>query len=1266
MGSGPRGSDYGPPQISETEKESLRRGVEQTLLPSVCEVKAERDARLARTDDEEEHQRIMEDYEGQMKSLKRLAEEMFKEAVDLEVKRLVEGGHGSPHTEGMITTPTSQSALYDEIQRERTRSGGTSDHPPTDRPTSGSTAPSRYSNADANDTPSDVGNSSNVNMNSNRQFKPQSISRATGKSLNSPTVSSPSPVPNRVNGAYPPPQSLADDDLDGFAEPYVGSHPSHPSISRRQSAASLSGSVRGTPYRHSPHPSADSAGPSRTAAYPQSSSPVSPRRNSGASLYKSGLTSTAPARGPLPGPSGWMYAAVPNSPQPQWSYDYAEGGSPSPISPPGRTDREQSDYQWSNSPRTRPEHQPQEGQRIPARHPSFGSETGLRRPESRISPRAIPTTSATPPDMYKQQQSSYTGGNNRRPESEERGVPIPVQGRMHAAPYGSPEHIRPSSTSLGSHRPIVSQRSFTTQADDYYPQASPSTSRGAFAPSSPVHVKRQNSSGSQRSARSVRSQSKSRPVDMYSYPEHYNAYSPQFADVPPSPAESYTDIFDEEDADFDVENLWIKQAAEEDRLRKAEEARRREMALKERERELEQLEEDLRKREEDFARREELKRREEELRQKERELRLREEAQRQEEEARALRLAEEQAAERKAKEQAEKERREALRMEAERRRLEEEEKARIREEEEEERRRVREEEEENARIRREEEENERIRREEEENERKRQEREREEKANERRQRKQQEKERKAKEKREREEKEQAERDRLKKEQEEREKQRRLERERKEKEEEERRERQRREEKEREEREIKEREEREVREREIREAKEREAMEAREARERRREAREKAEREAKEMEAEQARAAQEAREREREREEQEQQDKLSDESETEGANVESTSNGDWTPAEEAVFNKLEEDEKQKKAEQEEQDRLFAENLQKEEEALAAAERKAKEELEARRRDDVNNRQEYLNKMRQTEASRKRQDSTGNMSDTRRSPVTSTSASSSSHTATPWNIPRSNTSTHYAPADRTSSGSSFSNASGASLWSQNTTASGTSYSSTASAGFASSPKPTSSASAWGRTPHTSSTPHAPTPPHTTPATHPTSTPYSATPGFTNTTSEQVPYFDHETWQYMQDAEAARQAERFQSEMKKKEKERQAMESRSLAKDDIVRIFEDHERRWKVLPQADSLGWGSIPWPSLKTVRGVDDLNPTTINAYIRNDNWPSDKTLKERVREQIRRWHPDRFETNVLRKVREADRERVKLAAGVVARTLNDISKTIPSS
>lgn len=1252
-GSVPRGSDSGPTGLTDEQEKRLRRKVESILSPNLDQARLERNEKLARIDedDEEERQRILDNYDSERKTLTRLAQEMFKEEVEQELRRMHAGGSGSPHTEGVLTTPTSQSALYEEIQRERTRSGGTSDHPPVDLPTSRSKPPvSRYFNASI--SPSDIGSSSNVNVNSNGQSRPQSIGRAAGKSLYSSAA--PSPVPNHRNGVYSLAQPPGDDDLDDLPETFVGSPPSHHSVSRRQSASSLSGSIRSNHYRHPPYPVAEAAGPSRTATYPQQASPApSLRRNSGASNYKSGITATAPPSTRVPVPtSSWLHGATSNPPP--WYADWVEESSPSPVSPPGNTDREQSDYQFSNSPRSRPEYQLQDGQRIPGvRHPSFGSETGVRRPESRISPRSIPIPSGTPPDSYRPQQS-----NVRRLDSEERGVPIPGQSRVHVAPYGSPEHIRPPSTSLGSHRPIPPQRSFTATTEEYCPQNSPGSTRAVFPSGSPVYVKRQDSTGSVRSARSGRSISKPRP-DMYSYPDYSNGYAPaQLSELPGSPSERFTDIFDEKDADFNVESLWVK-AMEEDRRReeamqmekaKAEEARRRAEELKARERELEKMEEDIRKREEELARREVLRKREEELRQKEKELRQREEAQRLEEEERARKRAEEQAAERRAWEQAERERLERVRREEEEReriRREEEEEARIRQQEEE-RERAKREGEEKEKERREEEERERIRMEEEEKERVRKERE--DKAKERKQRKQMERERKERERREREEAEQAERERqkqerAKREQEERDNQQRLQRER---EENERRERRRKEAREKEEREAKEREEREVREREEREARER--------------AREAQEREA------------------REKREQEERDRLAAEEllsqELEAAKAQSISpENDWTPAEEAIFNKLEEDEKQKKAKQEEEDRLLAQQIQREEQERAEAERRTKEELEARRRDNVTSRQEYAHKMHH-EAARKRQDSTGNISDPRRSPVTPSSTSSSSQTATPWNIPRSSASAPYTSPDRTSSGSSFSNTSGASFWSQNTGATGTSYSSTASAGFASSPKPASSTSAWTRAPHTASSSHA-AHTHTT-ATHTTSTPHaSSTPHTTSTPqpaptnfpspgSEQGPYLDQETWQYLQDAEAARQAERFQRELKQQEKERQAMESRALTKDDIVRLFDEHDRRWKQLPQAGIIGWGSIPWPSLKQVRGVDDLTPTTINAYIRNDNWPSDKTLKERVREQIRRWHPDRFDTGVLSKVREVDKERVKIGAGIVARTLNDILKTIVSS
>jgi hypothetical protein len=49
----------------------------------------------------------------------------------------------------------------------------------------------------------------------------------------------------------------------------------------------------------------------------------------------------------------------------------------------------------------------------------------------------------------------------------------------------------------------------------------------------------------------------------------------------------------------------------------------------------------------------------------------------------------------------------------------------------------------------------------------------------------------------------------------------------------------------------------------------------------------------------------------------------------------------------------------------------------------------------------------------------------------------------------------------------------------------------------------------------------------------------------------------------------------------------------------------------------------------------------------------------KSSKDRIKEYIRRWHPDRFRTRYLPKVVQEDGEKVKENAGVAARVLNEM-------
>ncbi|KAI0337626.1 hypothetical protein BDW22DRAFT_1339422, partial [Trametopsis cervina] len=122
---------------------------------------------------------------------------------------------------------------------------------------------------------------------------------------------------------------------------------------------------------------------------------------------------------------------------------------------------------------------------------------------------------------------------------------------------------------------------------------------------------------------------------------------------------------------------------------------------------------------------------------------------------------------------------------------------------------------------------------------------------------------------------------------------------------------------------------------------------------------------------------------------------------------------------------------------------------------------------------------------------------------------------------------------------------------------------------------------------------------------------------------------------------------------------ERQRQAKAGQMLTKDAVLQLFEEHERQWLRIQASDTVSWTSFPWPVLRKPFEPEELTTTAIAAYVLNPYSPSDKPEKDRIKEHIRRWHPDRFETKVLSKVRSEDREKVKEGAGQVVRSLNEL-------
>lgn len=126
--------------------------------------------------------------------------------------------------------------------------------------------------------------------------------------------------------------------------------------------------------------------------------------------------------------------------------------------------------------------------------------------------------------------------------------------------------------------------------------------------------------------------------------------------------------------------------------------------------------------------------------------------------------------------------------------------------------------------------------------------------------------------------------------------------------------------------------------------------------------------------------------------------------------------------------------------------------------------------------------------------------------------------------------------------------------------------------------------------------------------------------------------------------------------------------------------VEARELYEMRWKSLlapPSVDSVEDGTlrfheIPWPVMACFSKSDlpalhigDITAEAISSFLlppseRDGELDGDapkKDRREKLRETMLRFHPDKFEGRIMKRVRDSDRELVKEAVGIVARTIN---------
>ena len=129
-----------------------------------------------------------------------------------------------------------------------------------------------------------------------------------------------------------------------------------------------------------------------------------------------------------------------------------------------------------------------------------------------------------------------------------------------------------------------------------------------------------------------------------------------------------------------------------------------------------------------------------------------------------------------------------------------------------------------------------------------------------------------------------------------------------------------------------------------------------------------------------------------------------------------------------------------------------------------------------------------------------------------------------------------------------------------------------------------------------------------------------------------------------------------ERRQAYEDSREQERR---KRLMAERSLINAWHNYEARWSSITSSqETLDFHTIPWPMLTPPVTPASINLAAISYFLLSPLHSAKKSTKERIKEALRRWHPDRF-GRLLSRVRESDRAAVEEGVGMIARYLNEL-------
>ncbi|KAF8872733.1 hypothetical protein BD779DRAFT_1452527 [Infundibulicybe gibba] len=114
----------------------------------------------------------------------------------------------------------------------------------------------------------------------------------------------------------------------------------------------------------------------------------------------------------------------------------------------------------------------------------------------------------------------------------------------------------------------------------------------------------------------------------------------------------------------------------------------------------------------------------------------------------------------------------------------------------------------------------------------------------------------------------------------------------------------------------------------------------------------------------------------------------------------------------------------------------------------------------------------------------------------------------------------------------------------------------------------------------------------------------------------------------------------------------------------KNQLCARFTLYDAKWEALKGPDELPplyFKQLPWPILADINTADEITLQAMKTFIFHPERlsPIGKSPKERLRLELLKWHPDKFNAKILGRIAQEQQAHVQEAAGRVARFLNEM-------